>query len=132
MRFSILVTASPQRPGAVTALRTVQAVCRSSHELYRVFLYGDAVQLANRFAVCGGSRGSARQSAQQQWQAWVTDAAVPVRVCVGAALRRGVADELEARRAGLDGASLASGFRLSGLGDWVDALSHSDRVVHFG
>lgn len=128
MRFSILVTASPQRPGAVTALRTVQALCRSDHQLYRVFLYGDAVQLADRFA----AYGSRSDSAQQQWQAWVVDAKQPVRVCVGAALRRGVADEAEARRAGLDDANLAPGFQLTGLGDWVDALSHSERVVHFG
>ncbi len=128
MRFSILVTASPQRPGAVTALRTVQALCRSDQQLYRVFLYGDAVQLANRFAAREGRSDSARQ----QWQTWVVDAEQPVRVCVGAALRRGVADEAEARRAGLDDANLAPGFQLTGLGDWVDALSHSDRVVHFG
>jgi tRNA 2-thiouridine synthesizing protein D len=53
---------------------------------------------------------------------------------VGAALKRGISDSEEARRAGLNDVSgtLADGFTLVGLGDWVDALTQSDRVVHFG
>jgi tRNA 2-thiouridine synthesizing protein D len=58
----------------------------------------------------------------------------PASVCVGAALKRGISDSEEARRTGLNDVSgtLADGFTLVGLGDWVDALTQSDRVVHFG
>lgn len=128
MRFSILVTASPHGPGAVTALHTVTAVHRSPHQLYRVFLYGDGVQLANRL----GGRDGDDNRAQRDWQTLVAEGQIPALVCVGAALRRGVVDADEARRAGLDGDNLAAGFRLVGLGDWVEALRNSDRVVHFG
>ena len=41
IKVSLLVTAGPQRPGALTALHTAQAVARSSHQLYRIFFYGD-------------------------------------------------------------------------------------------
>lgn len=128
MRFSVLVTAGPQGPGALTALRTVEAVCRSRHHLYRVFFYGEGVQLANRLA----ARDGTDNRAQRAWQALVAGGGVPAAVCVGAALRRGVTDAAQARQAGLDGENLAEGFRLAGLGEWVDALMNSDRVVHFG
>lgn len=130
MRFSILVTAPPQGPGAVTALRTVEALLRSEHELYRVFFYGDGVQLANRLA----AHDTADNQLQRQWQALAASGEMPARVCVGAALRRGITDQAEAQRAGLDpnSANLAPGFELVGLGEWIETLPHSDRVVHFG
>lgn len=128
MRFSLLVTAGPHRPAAVTALHTADAVLRSPHHLYRVFLYGEGVHLANRLA----RHGTNENRVQRDWQQLVEHQAVPAVVCVGAALRRGITDPAEAARAGLHGDNLAAGFRLAGLGEWVDALMHSERVVHFG
>ena len=129
IKVSLLVTAGPQRPGALTALHTAQAVARSSHQLYRIFFYGDGVHLANRLAC----RGDLACDAQRGWQTLVAEHGWPASVCVGAALKRGISDGEEARRAGLEGgATLADGFTLVGLGDWVDALTQSDRVVHFG
>lgn len=130
IKVSLLVTAGPQRPGALTALHTAQAVARSSHQLYRVFFYADGVHLANRLAC----RQDVACDVQRRWQTLVAEYGWPASVCVGAALKRGVCDPEEARRAGLEtaSASLADGFTLVGLGDWVDALTQSDRVVHFG
>ena len=130
IKVSLLVTAGPQRPGALTALHTAQAVARSSHPLYRVFFYGEGVHLANRLAC----RDDALCVAQRDWQTLVAEQRWPAAVCVGAALKRGISDDAEARRAGLSAVSgtLAEGFTLVGLGDWVDALTQSDRVVHFG
>jgi tRNA 2-thiouridine synthesizing protein D len=128
MRFSLLVTAGPHRPAAVTALHTAEAVLRSPHDLYRVFFYGEGVHLANRLA----RRANDERCVQRDWQRLVEDRAVPAVVCVGAALRRGITDPAEAARAGLHGDNIATGFRLAGLGEWVDALKHSERVVHFG
>lgn len=128
MQFSILVTAPPQGPGAVTALRTLAAVRRSEHHLHCVFLYGEGVHLASRLTAGDGE--STR--AQRQWQALVADSGMVVQVCSGAAQRRGIVDDTEAARARPDGGNLAPGFRLTGLGDWVDALARSDRVIHFG
>lgn len=130
IKVSLLVTAGPQQPGALTALRTAQAVARSSHQLYRVFFYGDGVHLANRLAC----RDEALCAAQHGWQTQVAEHHWPVSVCVGAALKRGINDAAEARRSGLqeEHGTLAEGFHLVGLGDWVEALTQSDRVVHFG
>ena len=46
---------------------------------------------------------------------------VDLVVCVAAALRRGIKDEV-----------LAPGFRISGLGQLIDAGIKSDRLVTFG
>ncbi|WP_101675696.1 sulfurtransferase complex subunit TusD [Alloalcanivorax mobilis] len=128
MRFSVLVTAGPQRPAALTGLRTVEAVLRSRHQLHCVFFYGEGVHLANRLA----RRDDDAVCVPRDWQRLVETRALPAVVCVGAALRRGVTDAAEAHRAGLHGDNLAPGFRLAGLGDWVEALRGSERVVHFG
>ncbi|MCU5782674.1 sulfur relay protein TusD/DsrE [Alcanivorax balearicus MACL04] len=128
MQFSILVTAGPETAAAVTALHTTEAVLRSPYSLFRVFFYGNGVHLANRL-IHPGRDGEAVAS---RWQSLVKDSALPARVCVGAALRRGVTDDTEGQRAGLDGDNLAEGFQLVGLGEWVDAARHSDRVLHFG
>lgn len=114
--FSILVTAGPQRPGALTALRTARAIHVSHHSLYRLFLYGDAVLLAEQTPPTGPTNETSRA-----WQDWIAEARVPAAVCVGAAHRRGVTSD-----------TLATGFELVGLGDWIDALKHGQRVVHFG
>lgn len=115
--FSLLVTAGPQRPGALTALRTARAIQASPHSLYRLFFYGDGVLLANRFL---HDAGAAVENARA-WQDWVADQRPPATVCVGAAQKRGLIND-----------NLAPGFTLAGLGDWVDALGGNHRVVHFG
>ena len=53
-------------------------------------------------------------------------------VCVAAAQRRGIVDEGEAKRNGKDATNLAPGFRISGLGQLIEAGIQSDRLVTFG
>ncbi len=53
-------------------------------------------------------------------------------VCVAAAQRRGIVDEGEAKRNGKDAENIAPGFRISGLGQLVEAGIQADRLVVFG
>ena len=53
-------------------------------------------------------------------------------VCIAAAQRRGLMDENEAKRQGKDANNIAPGFRISGLGQLVEAGIQSDRLVVFG
>ena len=53
-------------------------------------------------------------------------------VCVAAAQRRGIVDVDEAKRNGKDGDNLASGFRISGLGQLIEAGIQADRLLTFG
>jgi tRNA 2-thiouridine synthesizing protein D len=115
MQYSILVTAGPEEPGALTALDIAIAVLGRGHDLYRVFFYREGVRLA----------GLAPASASaERWQALVLARALNATVCSGASARRGLFEH--------DQAHLAPGFELAGLGLWVDALSASDRILCFG
>ena len=53
-------------------------------------------------------------------------------VCVAAAQRRGILDEDEMGRHGKSANNLAPGFRISGLGQLIEAGIQSDRLVTFG
>ena len=53
-------------------------------------------------------------------------------VCIAAAQRRGMMDADEAKRQGLDADNIAEGFRISGLGQLIEAGIESDRLVVFG
>jgi tRNA 2-thiouridine synthesizing protein D len=56
-----------------------------------------------------------------RWSALAADHKVDLVVCVAAALRRGIKDEV-----------LAPGFRISGLGQLVDSGIKADRLITFG
>jgi tRNA 2-thiouridine synthesizing protein D len=53
-------------------------------------------------------------------------------VCIAAAQRRGILDENEAKRQGKDASNIAEGFRISGLGQLIEAGIQADRLVVFG
>ena len=53
-------------------------------------------------------------------------------LCIAAAQRRGVLDESEAKRNGKDANNIAPGFRISGLGQLIEAGIQADRLVTFG
>ena len=53
-------------------------------------------------------------------------------VCVAAAQRRGILDKGEAERNGKDADNIEDGFRISGLGQLVEAGIQADRLITFG
>ena len=53
-------------------------------------------------------------------------------VCVAAAQRRGIVDPDEAKRNGKDSDNIAPGFRISGLGQLIEAGVQADRLLVFG
>ena len=57
----------------------------------------------------------------RNWAKLAEEHKVDLVVCVAAALRRGIKDE-----------NLAAGFRISGLGQLVEAGIQADRLVTFG
>lgn len=115
MRYSLLITAAPDEPAALTALHTARAVVERGHELYRVFFYREGVQLA-----CVDPDNDSAGS----WQQFVRERELDATVCSGASARRGLFEH--------ETDNLAPGFELAGLGQWVDALATSDRILCFG
>lgn len=128
MQYSLLVTAGPETRAATTALRAAEAVLARGHHIFRIFFYRQGVLLASRWpAVADGEHDICAA-----WRDFINAHKLDAVVCASAAMRRGVFDQGEAARLGLDGANLAPEFSLSGLGQWAEATAVSDRVLSFG
>ena len=92
----------------------------SNHTLYRVFFYQDAVLIGNRFA----ELPSDERNLQQEWLEFAQTHSIELDLCVSAAQRRGISQSNEHD-------SVAEGFQISGLGQLVEAMIESDRLVSF-
>lgn len=118
MQFAILVNQGPaSHQAAASALAFAQAVLASGHQLVRVFFYFDGVLNANRLT----APGNGERNLVREWSALATEGGVDLVICIAAGLRRGVRE-----------ANLAPGFRISGLGQMVEAAMLADRMVTFG
>jgi tRNA 2-thiouridine synthesizing protein D len=129
MKYGILVNEGPyQHQASDTAYQFAKAVLDKGHELYRVFFYHDGVNNGTRFAVPPQDDRKIPELWSQMAEAHGTD----LVICIAAAQRRGLLDEGEAKRQGKDGNNIAPGFRISGLGQLIEAGIQCDRLVVFG
>ncbi|EDN65310.1 Protein involved in sulfur oxidation DsrE [Beggiatoa sp. PS] len=67
-----------------------------------------------------------------RWSELAKEHSLDLVVCIAAAQRRGLLDENEAKRQGKDANNIAEGFRISGLGQLIEAGIQSERLVVFG
>lgn len=129
MRFGIVVTEGPYTHQASdSAYRFTKAALDKGHEIFRVFFYNDGVNNATRFSVPPQDD----RNLQQLWSELAEKHKLDLVVCIAAAQRRGILDADEAKRQGKDGNNIAPGFRISGLGQLIEAGIQSDRLVTFG
>jgi tRNA 2-thiouridine synthesizing protein D len=129
MKLSVLVNEGPyQHQSADSAIQFTTAALAKGHEIFRVFFYHDGVNNGTRFAVPPQDD----RNITEQWTALAKEHGLDLVICIAAAQRRGILDENEAKRQGKDGNNIADGFRISGLGQLVEAGIQSDRMVIFG
>lgn len=129
MNFAILIQGAPySSQAAYTALQFCRSVIEQGHEIYRVFLYQDAVHLGTALA----TPPQDETNIYQEWQSFANEHQLDLITCIAAAARRGLLDEREAARHNKQQFNLSSDTQLSGLGQWVDAMIHADRCVSFG
>jgi tRNA 2-thiouridine synthesizing protein D len=69
---------------------------------------------------------------QKRWTELAEKYKLDLVVCIAAAQRRGLLDENEAKRQGKDANNIAPGFRISGLGQLIEAGIQAERLVTFG
>ncbi len=118
MKLGILINEGPfTHQSSDSAYRFAVAALAKGHEIYRVFFYNDGVNNANRLS----EPQSDDRNLVALWSALAKEHDVDLVVCVAAALRRGIKDEI-----------LEEGFRISGLGQLVEAGIQADRLVVFG
>ncbi len=118
MKIAIMITEGPfTHQASDSAYRFAVAALAKGHEIYRVFFYNDGVYNANRLS----EPQSDDRNLVALWSKLGTENNLDLVVCVAAALRRGVKEDI-----------LADGFRISGLGQYVEAGIQADRSVVFG
>ncbi len=118
MKFAIMVNEGVyQHQSTDSAYQFAKAALEKGHEVPRIFFYHDGVYNAS----------SLTEPPQDdptfviRWQKLSQDHKIDMVVCIAAALRRGIKEE-----------NLAEGFRISGLGQLVEAGIQADRLVVFG
>jgi len=127
--FGIMVLGSPWSTQSVgSALRFAQAALAAGHRVLRVFFYHEGVQAASRLAV----PTPPSPDYPQAWAELAERHGIDLVACAASAVRRGVLSDSEARRHHRGTASLAPGFEIAGLGQWLDALLQCDRILSFG
>ena len=118
MKLGILINEGPfTHQASDSAYRFAVAALEKGHDVDRVFFYNDGVYNANKLS----EPQSDDRNLVALWSELGKERGIDLVVCVAAALRRGIKDEV-----------LQEGFRISGLGQLVEAGIQADRLVVFG
>jgi tRNA 2-thiouridine synthesizing protein D len=115
MKFALLIRAAP--PLGLTGLAFAGAALAEGHSILQVFFHGAGVHHANRLSAPPASE----DNAVTDWSRLAAEQGVDLVLCSSAGLRRGVRE-----------VNLAPGFRISGVGQWLEAAAAADRVLLFG
>lgn len=128
LTYTLVITGAPYTSQAPqTALDFARAACAVGHRVERVFLYGDGIHLASTLS----SPPSDEVNWRHAWCDFLEEHGIAGIACVASALRRGVVDTTEQARYQLTAANLARPFEIAGLGEWVEGLRQSSRVIYF-
>ena len=129
MKFGILINEGPfTHQASDTAYQFTKAAIAAGHEIFRVFFYHDGVNNANDLAVPPQDD----RNVTDNWVKLAEANNIDMVVCIAAAQRRGLLDANEAQRQGKRADNIAPVFRISGLGQLVEAGIESDRLITFG
>jgi tRNA 2-thiouridine synthesizing protein D len=129
MKYAIQITASPYASDSgKTAYHFIKAALAMNHQIFRVFFYQDGIYHAFRYATPPDDEFNITQ----KWSELARDYQIDLVVCISAAQRRGLLCSDEAHRQDKQDNDLADGFRISGLGQLVEATLEADRFMVFG
>lgn len=129
MKYAIQVNASPYAAqSGWAALHFVDALLTAGHQVVRIFFYGEGIYQALRHVLPPEDE----INPVKEWSRLANQYSLDLVVCISAAQRRGLLCDDEALRHGLPaGVSLAEGFRIAGLGQWLEASLQADRCITF-
>jgi len=129
MKFAIQVNTSPyQSNGGLSAYQFIHAALAQGHDIFRVFFYHDGIYHAFKYVMPPDDE----RNFTKHWSEMAWRYQIDLVVCISAAQRRGLLCPDEASRQGKLDVDLAEGFRISGLGQWVEATLEADRFIVFG
>ncbi len=129
MKFAIQINEGPyQHQAADSAYLFTKAALEKGHEIFRVFFYHDGVGNSTRLT----TPPQDDRHIVNRWAALAEQYNLDLVVCVAAAQRRGMVDDGEAERNRKDATNIHPKFRISGLGQLIEAAVQSDRLMVFG
>ncbi len=129
MKFSIQINEGPyQHQSSDSAYHFTKAALEAGHRIYRVFFYHDGVNNGTNLT----TPPQDDRHIQKRWTELSKEHDLDLVLCVAAAQRRGIVDEGEAERNGKNATNVAEGFRISGLGQLIEAGIQADRLLVFG
>lgn len=129
MKYAIMINEGPYTHQASdSAYLFTKAALEAGHEIFRIFFYHDGVNNATRLTIPPQDD----RNVITRWSALAEEHELDMVVCIAAAQRRGILDEDEAKRQGKDANNIAPGFRISGLGQLIEAGIQADRTLVFG
>ena len=128
MIFSLSVTQSPySHQGSLAAYKFAKSALAKGHSIHRIFFYGGGVLNSNALT----TPPQDELNLYEAWKKLASDFDIELIVCIASALRRGILDADEAMRYEKNATNLHAPFILSGLGQLLDAVIESDRVITF-
>lgn len=129
MIFAVQINSSPyQSQSGLYALNFVTTALAEGHQIFRVFFYHDGIYHALRYSTPPDDE----INLTARWSALAEQFNLDLVVCISAGQRRGLLCIDEAQIQGKCDNDLADGFRISGLGQWVEATLIADRCIFFG
>jgi len=129
MKYAIQINASPNQSNeGETAYQFIKMALEMGNEIVRVFFYKEGVYHAFRYITPPDDE----INSAKRWSELAEKYQVDLVVCISAAQRRGLLESIEAKRQGKTECDVADGFRIAGLGLWVEAMLVADRFLEFG
>lgn len=129
MKYTLVLhCAGDDIESARTALDFAGALLTKGHEIFRIFFYGPACALANRYCEYPESQFNPYAS----WAAFLSQNDLEACVCIAAANRRGLFSQQQSEQLSPPtSATIAAPFVLTGLGQLIEACALCDRVITF-
>lgn len=129
MKYAIQINTSPTDSTAgYSAYQFIQAALKLEHEVFRVFFYHEGVYHAFNYTTPPDDE----LNMTKKWSEIAEQYDIDLVVCISAAQRRGLLSADEAKRQGKLDNDVADGFRISGLGQLLEAMLIADRFIEFG
>lgn len=129
MSLSLLVLSAPfDSQASYSAYRFAEAALKQDTKIDRIFFYQSGIHNASNLACTPRDEFDLYTAWQALKQAYELD----LVVCIAAAARRGLVNEAEQKRHQKSSFNMAPEFELSGLGQLVEAIASSGKLITFG
>ena len=129
MKYAIQINASPNNSSlGFSAYQFIKTALKMEHEIFRVFFYQEGVYHAFKYSTPPDDE----LQMTRKWSELAKQQDIDLVVCISAAQRRGLLSADESQRQGKLDDDLADGFRISGLGQLLEATLVTDRFIEFG